>query len=72
MALKKIEHRAPKGEFLTLDELAAFVQEALRSGASGDEVVQAGVSFGGKLQRLAVEAPVPADVRVDLDKDGAR
>lgn len=58
MALKKIEHRAPKGEFLTLDELAAFVQEAMRSGASGSEVVQAVVSFGGKLQRLAVAVPI--------------
>ncbi|MGW7247715.1 hypothetical protein [Streptomyces decoyicus] len=55
MATKKIEHQAPKGHFLTLDELGAFVQEALRNGADGGEVVHARVSFGSKLQRLAVE-----------------
>lgn len=68
MALKKIEHRAAKGQFLSLDELAAFVQEAMRSGACGDEVVQAAVSFGGKLQRLAVDVPVTTDA-VRLDKE---
>lgn len=58
MALKRIEHKAARGTALTLDELAAFVQEAMRSGASGDEVAQATVSFGGKLQRLAIEVPI--------------
>lgn len=57
MALRKIEHKAAKGAFLSLDELAAFVQEAMRSGASGGTVVEAAVSFGGKLQRLTVAAP---------------
>lgn len=59
MALKKIEHRAAKGEFLSLDELAAFVQEAMRAGVAGSEAVQASVSFGGKLQRLTVDMPAP-------------
>lgn len=58
MALKKIEHKAPKREFLTLDELAEFVREAREAGASGSEVVEVGASFGAKLQRISVEVPV--------------
>lgn len=70
MALKKIEHKAPKKAFLTLDELAAFVQEAMRSGAQGSEVVQATVSLGQKLQRLAVDVEVPTGrSTASLDKD---
>jgi hypothetical protein len=60
--MKKVEHKAPKKQLLTLDELAAFVQDAMRSGAHGGEVVAATVSFGGKLQRVAV----------DVDVQGAR
>lgn len=65
MAMKKIEHKAPRKAFLTLDELAAFVQEAMRAGASGREVVAAAVSFGSKLQGLSVEVPVATG---DVDK----
>jgi hypothetical protein len=57
VATKKIEHQAPKGHFLTLDELGAFAQEALRNGADGGEVVHARVSFGAKLQRLSIDVP---------------
>lgn len=56
MAKKRVEHAADKGHFLTLDEVAAFVQDAMRSGADGSTVVQATVSIGGKLQKLSVEA----------------
>ena len=69
MALKKVEHTAPKKQFLTLDEIDAWVQDARRSGARGGEVVQATVSFGGKLQKISVEVEVaPAD-RPSLDKE---
>jgi hypothetical protein len=60
VAIKPIEHKAAKGQLLTLDELAAFVQDALRSGASGSEVVKAQVSFGGKLQRVAIDVDLQA------------
>lgn len=56
MAMKKVEHAAAKGRFLTLDEVAAFVQDAMRAGADGSTVVKATVSFGGKLQKLSVDA----------------
>lgn len=54
-ARRKIEHAAEKKQLLTLDQLAAFVQDAMRSGASGSEVVAAAVSFGGKLQRVSID-----------------
>lgn len=63
MAMRKIEHAAPKGQLLTLDEVAAWVQDAMRSGASGSEPVRARVSFGGKLQTIGVEVDtMKADV----------
>jgi hypothetical protein len=65
MATKKIEHKAGKGRTLTLDELAAFVQDAMRSGAAGDEPVSARVSFGGKIQQLSVDVPESAAAAVD-------
>lgn len=54
-ARRRIEHAAPKKQHLTLDEIAAWVQDAMRSGASGSEVVAATVSFGGKLQKISIE-----------------
>jgi hypothetical protein len=36
-------HTVGKSRYLTLDQLPAFVQEALRSGAAGTEQVEAGV-----------------------------
>ncbi|MER6984461.1 hypothetical protein [Streptomyces carpinensis] len=72
MARKKIEHAAPKKQFMTLDELAVFVQDAMRSGAQGDEIVMATVSIGGKLQKLGVDVELrpavtdqPPAVRLD-------
>ncbi|WBO68673.1 hypothetical protein [Streptomyces camelliae] len=54
MAKKKVEYAAGKGVFLTLNEIVAWAQDAMRSGASGDEVVEARASFSGRLQRIAV------------------
>ena len=56
MAKRTIEIKADKGQFLTLDEIAAWVQDAMRSGASGSSIAEAGVSFGGKLQKISVTA----------------
>lgn len=64
MAIKPVEHGALKGRFLTLDEVAAWVQDAMRSGATGSEVVTGRVSFGGKLQKIRV------DVEVGTVRDG--
>lgn len=59
MTTKKIEHAAPKGELLTLDKVAAWVQDAMRSGATGAEIVGATISFGGKLQKIRIEVEAP-------------
>jgi hypothetical protein len=64
MAKKKVEHTADKGGYLTLDEVAAWVQDALRSGASGSEPVRARVNFSGTIKLIGVD--VDATV-----KDGA-
>jgi len=55
MALKTIEHKAEKGRTLTLDEVAAFVDDARRSGATGTEVVSVTASWRGKIQGLAAD-----------------
>lgn len=68
MAAKRIEHKADKGNAFTLDELAAFVQDAMRSGASGSEIVGVGATWGGKIQKLNVDVQVPATGSVALDK----
>ncbi|MFI2078480.1 hypothetical protein [Streptomyces triculaminicus] len=54
MATRKIELTAGKRESLTLDQLAAFIDDARRSGASGDEAVAATVTFGGKLRGVSI------------------
>ncbi|MCH0555802.1 hypothetical protein [Streptomyces sp. MUM 16J] len=68
MALKKVEHAAPKKQFMTLADLEAFVEDAKRSGAAGDVVVVATVSFSGKLQKISVEADTTGASRPTLDK----
>ncbi|UTN93073.1 hypothetical protein SEA_MARKY_70 [Streptomyces phage Marky] len=52
--MRRIEEKAGRGEFITLDRLAAFVQDAMRQGADGSTVVEGSISFGGKLQRVAL------------------
>jgi hypothetical protein len=54
MANKRIEHTADRGQHLTLDEIATWVQDAMRAGADGSTVVEARVSLGGKLQKIGV------------------
>lgn len=68
MALKKVEHTAPKKQALTLDDIAAFIQDARQSGATGSELVDAGVTWGGKLQKIAVEVEMPPADRPTLEK----
>lgn len=63
MAKKTIEHAAAKGEFLTLDEVAAWVQDAMRSGADGNTVVKVVASVGGKLQKISVQTETISPVR---------
>jgi hypothetical protein len=55
MAMKPIEYAARKGELLTLGEVAAWVQDAMRAGATGKEVVAVKMTFGGKLQKIKVD-----------------
>lgn len=55
MATKKIQHEAPKGAAFTLDEVAAFVQDAMRSGADGTEEVGVTATWGAKIRRLTVD-----------------
>lgn len=69
MALKKVEHNAPKKQVMTLDELAAFVEDARRSGATGSEAVAGGITWGGKINRLSVEVDTQAADRAFVDKD---
>jgi hypothetical protein len=71
MTTKRIEHAAPKGESLTLDEVATWVQDAMRSGASGTEIVGATISFGGKLQKIRIEVDAHAEdaPREDVTSD---
>lgn len=61
MAIRKIEHKAPKKHYLTLNDLAAFVDAARHSGADGTETVGAVVSIGGRLQALTIEVDAPAE-----------
>lgn len=63
MATRKVEHAAPKKQTLTLDELAAFVQDAMRAGAEGTELVAAQVSFGGKIQKVSVDVEVGTEAK---------
>lgn len=60
MAQKKIEHAAAKGQELTLDELAAFIQDAMRSGATGSETIHVRTTWGAKLRQVAVDIELPA------------
>ncbi|MFE4857353.1 hypothetical protein [Streptomyces sp. NPDC056670] len=60
MAIKPVEHAAVKGQVLTLAEVAAWVQDAMRSGATGKEVVAVKMTFGGKLQKIKVDVKADA------------
>lgn len=62
MALKKIEHKMPKGQTMRLSDVEAWVADMRNSGATGDELVTAETTtWGFKLQRLEAEVEmVPA------------
>lgn len=64
---KKIQHEA-SDKFMTLDEIAAFVQDARRAGATGSEIVSATVSFGQKLKDVTVSVDTTA-TRLDKTTD---
>ena len=44
---------------MTLNELAAFVQDAMRSGADGTEKVKATVAFSGRIKDVTVDVAHP-------------
>jgi translation elongation factor EF-1beta len=45
----------PTGKATTLDELAAFVQEAQRAGADGGEIPKVRIRVGGGIKSISVE-----------------
>lgn len=49
-----------KGGQMTLDELASFVQQSMRDGASGREMPTVRVGFGGRIKRIDVHLEVEA------------
>jgi hypothetical protein len=65
MANRPIEYRADRGKFLTVDEVAAWVQDVMRAGAPGGEIVKATVSIGGKLQKITTDVEVGTTMRLD-------
>lgn len=50
---KQLTARA-SGKVMTLDELARFVQQAMRDGAAGDAVPKVRVLFGGGIKTIDV------------------
>jgi hypothetical protein len=67
---RKVSHKAPRKQFLTLDDLAAFLQEAKRSGAQGSEDIYFAHHFWNDgLRRVRVEVdvtPTTADHAVSV------
>ena len=55
MSTRKVEHKAGKRQTFTLDELGAFVQEAMRAGANGDEHPRVQIALNGKIQKVTVD-----------------
>lgn len=61
-AIRTVVHE-PADKAMTLDELAAFVHDAMRAGADGSELVKVRINFGGTIRRVEAEVRpgVPAD-----------
>lgn len=57
MASRKVGHEvaAAKGEALTLDDYAQFVEDCRRLGIRGDAVPTAKIRFSGKVHALTVK-----------------
>lgn len=49
---------------LSLDDLSKFVQSCMRAGAQGDEIISAGMTWKGKLQRVGLD--VTPDAKASL------
>jgi len=65
MTTRTVEHKAPKRQTMTLDELAAFVQDAMRTGAHGSEHPTVQIAFSGKIQKVSVDVEVSAATKGD-------
>ncbi|NDZ63573.1 hypothetical protein [Streptomyces cyaneofuscatus] len=63
---KAIKHTAAD-KTMTLSELAAFVQDALRSDADGTERVKANITFGGRLKDVTVDLTTPQRAQGDAE-----
>lgn len=61
-----IKH-VPDGKAMTLDEWAAFVQDAMRAGATGSEIPKVRINFGGtvKSAETTITAEEPADASAE-------
>lgn len=67
MNTRKIEHRA-SGRAMTLGELAAFVQSAMRLDIPQDATIGGTLTWGSALRSVSVETSVEPDVPADLEK----
>ncbi|MCP9205512.1 hypothetical protein [Streptomyces cucumeris] len=66
---QEIKHKA-NGKALTLNELAAFVQHALRSGADGTEAIKGAITFSGKIKDIAIGITAPTPANPDTQPGG--
>lgn len=62
---KQIKHTAAD-KTMSLRELAAFVQDALGSGADGTEKVKARVAFSGKIKDISTDITTPQQTNSDI------
>jgi hypothetical protein len=65
---RTITHGAVK-KAMTLDELAAFIHDAKRAGASGSETAKVRVNFGGTIKKIevALRAYIVNDAALETD-----
>lgn len=66
---QQIKHSATR-KTMNLNELAAFVQHALRFGADGAETVKAAITLGGKLKDITVDIALPTETGPDSSQGG--
>lgn len=63
MAIRKIEHKADKGQTFTIAQIKAWIEETERAGIPADTTVTVEATVGGKLRRLTAEADNSAYVQ---------